>query len=173
MRGLEAPALTEGSIQAALKGLRNRESLGEDSPRAVMTRQLMRQAKLALKNLRCSDDHRRTIWTVLCSLFMGSLRGSELLGYNPRKYDPNKTLYRADIKLILVKVKGEVVNTLQLRLKQPKTAKTLPVQIVEMHETGGLMCPVKAYEDWRTHRKDAIIGGRPVYNASLGTDSSL
>ena len=50
IRGLEAPALAEGAIKTALKGLRN--SLGEDSPRAVMTRQLMRQAKLALKTAR-------------------------------------------------------------------------------------------------------------------------
>ena len=41
IRGLEAPALTEGAKTAALKGLRNMESLGEHSPRAVMTRQLM------------------------------------------------------------------------------------------------------------------------------------
>ena len=57
----------------------------------------------------------------------------------------------------------EVVNTLQL-----KTARTHPVQIVERPETGGIMCPVKAYEDWRTHRNEPIIGGRPVYTWACG-----
>ena len=88
IRGLEAPALAEGAIKAALKGLRNRESLGEDSHMAVMTRELMWQAK----KFKMSSDRKRTIWSVLCSLFMGSFRGSELLGYDPRKYDPTKTL---------------------------------------------------------------------------------
>ena len=37
-----------------------------------------------------------------------------------------------------------------------------------MPETGGLMCPVKAYEDWRTHRNEPIIGGRPVYTWACG-----
>ena len=68
----------------------------------------------------------------------------------------------------MVKAQGEVVKTLQLKLKQPKTARTISVQIVEMPETGGLMCPVKAYEDWRTHRKEPIIGGRPVYTWACG-----
>ena len=30
------------------------------------------------------------------------------------------------------------------------------------------MCPVKAYEESRTHRKEPIIGGRPVYTWACG-----
>ena len=98
----------------------------------------------------------------------GEFEGFRLLSYDPRKYDPTKTLCEADIKHILVKAQGEVVKTLQLKLKQPKTARTLPIQIVEMPETGGLMWSVKAYKDWRTHRKEPIIGGHPVYSWACG-----
>jgi hypothetical protein len=45
LRGLEAPALDDKVIKAAVKGVKNRKSLIDDKPRAVMTIKLLAQAK--------------------------------------------------------------------------------------------------------------------------------
>ena len=69
---------------------------------------------------------------------MGSLRGSEILSYDSLKFDPVKTLLGSDIKTLEAESSGRKVQILQLRLKQPKTARSNPVQIVELSETAGL-----------------------------------
>ena len=94
MRGLEAPTLSDNTINAALKGAKNKESLEEDDDRAVMTIALMKEIKQASK---LKTDTRRTIWCVCVSLFMGSLRGSELLSYDSLNFHPVKTLLGSDI----------------------------------------------------------------------------
>ena len=43
---------------------------------------------------------KRSVWAVTVLLFMGSLRGSELLSYDSSKFDPVKTLLGGDISLI-------------------------------------------------------------------------
>ena len=66
------------------------------------------------------------------TLFMGSLSGSELLSYDPLKWDPCKTLVGADVRLIKAQANGREVEILQLKLKQPKTSRTSPIQVVEL-----------------------------------------
>ena len=56
LRGIEAPALADGVIKAAIKGVKNRESLVDDRPRAVMTIELLSQARAKLKLLHMSAD---------------------------------------------------------------------------------------------------------------------
>jgi hypothetical protein len=56
LRGLEAPALEDKVIKAAIKGLRNRESLVDDKPRAVMTIKLLAKAQAKLKLLKTSAE---------------------------------------------------------------------------------------------------------------------
>ena len=56
LRGLEAPALADGVIKAAIKGVKNWESLVDDRPRAVMTIELLSRARATLKLLHMSAD---------------------------------------------------------------------------------------------------------------------
>jgi hypothetical protein len=80
-----------------------------------------------------------------------------------------KMLLWKDVKLMEVKVGSEEARILQLTLKQPKTAKTMPVQLVEMPEVGGFLCPVTAYESWQRIRMSAKVGGKPVFMWRNGT----
>ena len=57
----------------------------------------------------------------------------------------------------------EQVTTLQLTLKIPKTSHIQPVQIVELPELGGWLCPVKAYRDWQKSRKGRKLNCRPLF----------
>ena len=52
LRGLELPALDDKVIKAALKGVKNRDSLIGDKPRAVMTIKLLAQARAKFKLLK-------------------------------------------------------------------------------------------------------------------------
>ena len=87
---------------AAINGVKNRESLVDDRPRAVMTIELLIQAWAKLKLLHMSANRKRLIWTVMSFMFLGSLRGSELLALDRVKFDPLKSLCVEDLKLTVV-----------------------------------------------------------------------
>ena len=167
-RGLDAPALSEMAVAAAIKGRKNAESLEEEC-RAVATVGDMEDIKRKLIKAAMKTDAKRSIWTVIVLLFMGSLRGSELLLYDKLKFDPVKTLLGGDISLIKATgPDGREVEILSIRLKQPKTARSNPHQVVEMAETGGLLCPIKAWKSWQEGRKTPLLGGRPAFMWSDG-----
>jgi hypothetical protein len=94
---------------------------------------------------------------------MGSLRGSEILAPENKKFDPAKTLIGCDLKGVKIKTGSEEVTTLQLTLKQPKTSRSLLVQVVELPEIGGWMCPMKAYRQWQNGKKNKPTEGKPLF----------
>ena len=59
MRGLQAPALSENAISAALRGAKNRESLDEEHNRAVMSVENMKEIKRRLLASKLKTDQRR------------------------------------------------------------------------------------------------------------------
>jgi hypothetical protein len=87
LRGLEASAWKDKVIKAAMKGVGNKESLVDDKTRAVMTIELLVQARAKLKLLHMSADRKRLIWCVMSFMFLGSMRGSELLVMDRVKFD--------------------------------------------------------------------------------------
>ena len=162
-RGLDAPALSDMAIGAAIRGRKNAESLEEDS-RTVATVADMRAIKKNLFIAPMRTDAKRSVWAVVVLMFMGSLRGSEILSYDQSKFDPVKTLLGADVSLVRANgPDGEEIELLSIRLKQPKTARSNPHQVVELAETRGFLCPVKAWKSWRGGRKSPLLGGRPVF----------
>ena len=143
--------------------MKNKEAMNPVS-RAVISLRKMSEAHTNLKKLKISTRRKKTIWAALVFLFMGSLRGSEILATEKKKFDPAKTLMGSDIKVVKIKTGTEEVTTLQLTLKQPKTSKSLPVQVVELPEVGGWLCPVKAYRQWQEGKKNKTIGGKPLFS---------
>ena len=107
---------------------------------------------------------------MLVFFFIRSLRASELLGTDPKKFDPTKTLCRYDVKIMKVDAQGEQLIVVQLRLKQPKTARMNPQQLVELPKSGVWFCPVQALESWVHARKGGIVGGRPAFTWKDGHD---
>jgi hypothetical protein len=61
------------------------------------------------------------------------------------------------------------VETIQIGLKQPKTARRQPTQIVELPATGGWIHPVMAFTNWQKSRKEGMGGGKPVFRWGDGT----
>ena len=68
-------------INLIIKGRKNAESIEEEC-RAVATVGDMEAIKRKLIKASMRTDAKRSIWTVLVLLFMGSQRGSELLLYD-------------------------------------------------------------------------------------------
>jgi hypothetical protein len=163
LKGADASALEDEVVRAAIKGMRNREAMIPVA-RAVISLKKMSEAHKNLRKLKISSRRKKTIWATLVFLFMGSLRGSEILSPEKRKFDPAKTLMGSDIKVVKIQTGNEEVTTLQLTLKQPKTSRSLPVQVVELPEIGGWMCPVKAYRQWQEGKKNKTVGGKPLFS---------
>ena len=159
IQGLDCSALKDWIVAAAIRGVKNTESLNL-TPRPVMTIDKLGKLRIAIKMMKGPSRKKKVIWTALLWLFMGSMRGSEILAPNKAKFDPNKTMLAGDVKEVTVKMGKERVNTLQLTLKNPKTSRTQPIQVVEMPELGGWLCPVHAYRDWQKGKK---TGKKPLF----------
>jgi hypothetical protein len=44
-----------------------------------------------------------------------------------------------------------------------KASRSIPVQVVELPEIGGWMCPVKAYWQWQDGKKNKTVGGKALF----------
>ena len=58
IRGMEAPALSETVVKAALKGLKNIEVIRNDAPRAVMTLELLKKARENLRSMKMLGERK-------------------------------------------------------------------------------------------------------------------
>jgi hypothetical protein len=133
LSGADPSALEDEVLKAAINGMKNRESLTPVA-RAVMSLKMMSKAYSNLKKLKITSRRKKTIWATMVFMFMGSLRGSEILPPEKKKFDPAKTMMGCELKVVKIKTGSEEVTTLQLTLKQPKTSKSLPVQVLELPE---------------------------------------
>jgi hypothetical protein len=95
---------------------------------------------------------------------MGSLRPSEILSHGNKEFDPRKCLLAKDLKRLLVQIDGQETAIVQLTLKNPKTSKTMPNQIVEIPETQNFVCPVQALDAWVRTRRAKPVGAKPVFS---------
>ena len=138
-----------------------------------MTLQLLRKARDKLTEIKLPADTKRAVWAAMTFLFLGSLRGSEILSTDSKKFDLQKTLLGADLKMVTVQAQGEKVETLRIKLKQPKTSRSQPTQIVELQTTGGWLCPVSAYKNWQKVLEGGCPGGVTSLHMERGESDNL
>ena len=168
VKGLDASALSDKMVLAAIKGTKNKEGM-EPGKRVVMTLEDLATARLNLRKMKMPSKQKKACWTAMVFLFMGSMRPSEILTPDKKKYDPLKTMLNSDLKVVKVQTGEEMVTTLQLKLKCPKTSRTLPTQVVELPEVGGWLCPVRALREWQGTMKGKRTGGTPLFSHEDGT----
>jgi integrase len=168
VRGMECPALDEKLIHTIMKGAKNIESLQKTKPQGVVTMIVMKKLWAKFKNSNMSMDTKRLLWAIFNILFLGSLRPAEALSAKKAEYDEVKTLTWADVKMLSTCMDGKEVKFLQLTLKQPKTSRTMPTQIVEIPELGKQICAVKAFEKWKAGRKCKHDPSTPVFTMANG-----
>ena len=132
--------------------------------RVVMSLYDLATARLNLRKMKMPSKKKKACWTAMVFLFMGSTRPSEILNPDKNKYNPLKTMLQKDLKVVRVQTDEEMVTTLQLTLKCPKTSRTLPTQVVELPEVGGWLCPVRALREWQATMKGKRMGGTPLFS---------
>ena len=168
-RGSSNPLLEDGFIQQVLKGAKNRDSLEEAEAKAVVTIPIMGKIWEELRKINWNIETKRMIWAIATTLFMGSLRPSEILCIKTDEYDEAKSLLWSDVKFLETKVENKKLEFLQLRVRHSKTSKSMPEQIIEIPEVDSKMCAVKSWKKWMMMRKRKQDGNTPVFTSKDGS----
>ena len=144
------------------------ESTTQAESHGVVTVRMMRRIWKKLHASHLPLDTKRMLWAIFTMLFLGSLRPSEALSSKKGEYDVIKTLCWKDVKLLSTCMDGKEVSFLQLTLKQPKTSRSMPTQLVEIPELGRDLCAVRAFRKWSAGRKARQDPETPVFTMANG-----
>ena len=168
VRGLEPPVIRDGFVNLIIKGKMNKDAAekrkGTEKGRLPVTLNVMMLLKKLIRQWEKPEMEKLLVWVVCTLAFAGSFRISELLCNTERTFDPCHTLLAEDV-LERKDNTGRVV--LNVRLKCPKEARDARPTVVDVFETNGPTCPVKAWKKWvcRTDRKN----GTPLFRNVTGT----
>ena len=166
-RGIEGSYIRSERIKVILRGIKHRD-VTEKRRDGREGRKPITQEVLSVLKKRIADSDflgrdQRMIWSVCSTLFHGAFRVHELLCQKTGSFDPDFTLLGRDIELA-GEDGGEV---LRIRVKAPKEEKVGKSVIVDVYETGTLLCPVRAFKKWvRYGERDLDM---PVFRFAAGT----
>jgi hypothetical protein len=148
VKGMEVPEIRSNLVKLILTGQKNRDKIEKwrkpDTERLPVTLSVMRLLKATLREANMENQEKRLVWAVCCLAFNGAFRIHELLSKEEGRYDPVVTLLMEDLTLV-EESEGAVI---QVRVKWPKEEKHGREFTVEVFETGGANCPVKAVRKW-------------------------
>ena len=167
LKGMEAPMLRTDLVKFVLKGKKNMENIvtrkGEVVARLPITMNTMRLLKEKTRSWEASIEDKLLMWTIATLAFHGAFRIHELLCRTETEFDPDFALLSEDVK---VKQKGDG-KVLEVKIKCPKESKTGKAVILEVYETKGKLCPVKAFERWTS--VSSAARGLPLFRNKFGT----
>lgn len=154
IRGLDEPQLRKTLVNQILKGKKNLETVEKrrksDVGRLPVTLTILKIIKEAIRAWDKDMEYKLLVWSVCTLAFHGSFRIHELLCRNEVTYDPDFCLLEKDVQLKLHSwndgTKGKVLH---VAVKGPKESKHGRTVIVDVYETGGPTCPVKAFCRWK------------------------
>jgi integrase len=151
-RGIEQPEVRKAMINLVVKGKQNMDSIEarrkEVPGRLPVTLTIMRLLKACIRTWTASIDEKLLIWAVSTSAFHGSFRIHEILCKKETEFDPDFTLLWKDVTLTKCKEMTEDRERLSFNIKCPKEAKTGKSVVVDLFETKGETCPVRAFKKW-------------------------
>ena len=152
-RGINPPNLRSELVKSVLKGGRNENTIADRTEgrptRLPVTISMMKLIKAELAASNHSYMDKRLIWMVCSINFYGCFRVHETLARSETSFDPAFTLLAGDVEHKSVLASGRKEQLIQLRLKSPKEDRVGRMTYIDVYETGGLLCPVKAYLKWR------------------------
>lgn len=153
--GIDSPVFHSDLVKLVLAGKTNSENIikrrGEVSSRLPMTMNRMRLLKESVRAWDTNWTDKLLLWAVCSIAFHGAFRVHELLSRNETEFDPDFVLLKKDVQLKSEAGGGRQV--LELTLRCPKENKSAAATVVEVFETKGSLCPVKAYSRWRSKFK--------------------
>lgn len=164
IRGLEPPVIRDSQVKLILRGQQNidnaRKRLDTDKGRLPMTMTLMKLLKEKIRRWDKDNETKLCVWTVCTIAFHGAFRIHELLCRTETSFDPAYDLLREDLSLHTVQCEGEERRFLTVRLKCPKEQREGKSVLVDIFESGGDICPIKAFCKW-----GKVSRGEPAWPA--------
>jgi hypothetical protein len=171
MKGLEVPMLRSSQVQLILKGQQNIDSAeargSSNRGRLPMTVTLMKLLKEKIRRWDKCDMTKLLVWAVCTLAFHGAFRIHELLCRSESFFDPAFDLLSEDVTLTVVSDKGGLCRFITVKLKSPKEQRDGKAVLVDVFESGGPICPVRAFSKWA--QLSPREQGKPAFRAPCGT----
>jgi hypothetical protein len=167
LKGMEPPVIRTSLTKFVLQGKQNMDNISSRTSNKVkrlpVTMNVMRLLKEEVRIWNVSLDQKLLIWAIATVAFHGAFRIHELLCRVESEFDPDFTLLNKDVK---IKTDASGTRSLEVKLKCPKESRNEKVVIVDIFESGGTLCPVKAFTRW----KERNAGDRelPVFTDKTG-----
>ena len=156
VRGSEIPILRPPIVEQLIKGKQHIDAirkLNNDKPkRAPITLNVMKLIKKSIITWEAHNEDKAAVWAACTIAFAGCLRIHEILSKKLKEFDPNFTLLESDVVYKELKVGKDHIKILQIRLKSPKEDRVGVGKIVDIYQSGGPICPIRAFERWNTMR---------------------
>jgi integrase len=169
VKGMKPPEIRTASMNLVLKGKKNAEHIqarkGEGIRRLPVTMAVMRTLKERLRTWHRSTQTKLLAWSVCTLAFHGAFRAGEILAKEERIFDKDFTLLTEDIKIL--KDTQDEQYILAVKLKSPKENQTGKAVIVEVYETKGTLCPIRAFLKWR--KSTNAETGMPLFRQEDGS----
>ena len=170
--GYNVPILRPDIVKVILTGLGQKENieirLGNKAERLPVTLSVLELIRHELKKESWSVEKKRLILTVCCMAFFGSFRIHELLAKEKMEFDQQTTLLGNNLTIENWKEKDSKV--MKIWLKSPKELRKGSGVMVEIFSTNNHLCPIRAYEKWRSISKVAKTSMKPVFRKEDGTN---
>ena len=169
VKGINPPELRSNLVTNLVKGQENIDNIKtwqESAARRLpMTMPMMRMLKEQIRTWEEPLQKKLLMWAIATLAFHGAFRIHEILARQEREFDPDFTLLTEDVKL---KQEGgsDSDNFLEIKIKCPKENKTGKATIIDVYETKGTLCPVKAFTRWR--EKATTQEGLPLFREENG-----
>ena len=169
---LPEPNLRAGLVKQILQGKKNEEAIakrrGSDKGRLPVTVAIMELLKETIRTAEKPPIEKLLLWAVSTVAFHGSFRIHEILCQSETEFDPDFTLMEADVAIKQYIDKDTQQKTmLVFAIKSPKENKTGKITLVDIHETGGPTCPVRAFLKWKNKRTNT--GCKVLFRDNKGT----
>jgi hypothetical protein len=112
-----------------------------------MTMTVMRLLKEEIRRWQVELNQKLLVWAIATIAFHGAFRIHELLCKIETEFDPDFALLGKDI---VTKIEAGGKQVIEITLKSSKENKSGKAVIIDIFETGGALCPIKAYMRWQS-----------------------
>jgi len=170
VNGAEPPEIRTSLVKSILRGQTNIDNIkkrqGDSQKRLPMTMSIMRQLKEEIRTSTENPKFKLLLWAICTLAFHGAFRIHELLCTTESTFDPDFNLLGNDVS-VRQEFKEGGEKFLEVKLKCPKESKVGNITIIDVFETKGSICPVKAFTKWRQHTN--IDDRQPLFRKEDGT----
>ena len=152
VEGLTPPVIRTPLVNMVIDGKKHMDAFKSktsgDKSRLPMTADLMKLLKEEIRMDNIDERDKLLLWTVAALAFNGGFRIHELLTRKASTFDPDFSLLRRDLSSKTFKVGKQNLSSIQVLIKSEKKDRIGAGTIVDVYESGGQICPVRAYKKW-------------------------